>query len=479
MRSYLSPLDAAFLEIEESDETAHMQIGCAMIFDPVPGGDRPSLERLRERVRVRLGEGSILRRRLSMPRVDQLSLPVWLPDPDFDIGQLVRRATLPEPGGEGELTDWLGDYFSHRLDRTRPLWEVTLLEGLEGNRWALVFKVHHCLIDGISGAMIVAALLDVEPEPEEAKAPLEEMASLVGEDSERGVLTQRRGAVGEAAGGGIDGPIHPRRVASILSQSRRMAETLAAEELMPAQQTSLNRPIGASRRVATVEVPSEDLARVQQDLGGTVDDVVFAAVAGGLRRFFESRGEKVGRVLSMEPVGLRLRHASESLSRGNRVSALLLDLDLAEADPRSHYRRISAAASALNEGNVEERPPGPVRFAGLAPPLVQSVVARLAYMPGLFNVAITHLPSSPITLYSLGAIMRRTFPVVPICSGYAVSIAVTDYDGKTIFGLNADRDSVPDLEVLRAGIEDAFAELRDLCVPVKTRDLVSEPGLRS
>ncbi|MGN6816282.1 MAG: wax ester/triacylglycerol synthase family O-acyltransferase [Solirubrobacterales bacterium] len=462
MRSYLSPLDAAYLEIEEADEAVQMQIGAAMVFDPLPGGQRPSLEKLRRRARARLGEGSVLRRRLSMPRVGGLSLPVWLPDPALDVGGLIRRASLPEPGGEGELTDWLGDYFSHRLDRARPLWEVTLLEGLEHGRWALVFKLHHCLIDGISGAAVVAALVDVEPEPEEGEAPLAEFSAMVGEESERGVLTQRRGAVGETASGGIDAAVHPAKVASIDSQSRGLAETLARDELAPAPPTSLNRRIGASRRVAAVEVPLENLSRIERELGGTANDAVLAAVAGGLRRLFEARGEDIDHVRAMTPISLRLEDASKSLARGSQVSSLFLDLDLAEPDPLLRYRKIAAAAGASNDGAAPAEPAGrPLRFAGLAPPLVQSVVARLAFTPGLFNVAINNLPGSPLTLYSLGAPMRRTFPLVPIFSGHALSVAVASYKRTMTFGLNADRDSVPDLEVMRDGIEASLAELQD------------------
>jgi WS/DGAT/MGAT family acyltransferase len=462
MRSYLSPLDAAYLEIEEADEAAHMHVGCAMIFDPVPGSERPSLERLRQRARARLGEGSILRRRLSMPRADGLSLPVWLPDPAFDVGELIRRATLPVPGGEEELADWFGDFFSHRLDRTRPLWEVTLVEGLEHDRWALVFKVHHCLIDGISGATVAAALLDLKPEPEEAEAPLAELSSAVGADSERGVLLQRRGAVGETASGGIDAAVHPTKVASINSQSRTLAETLARHELMPAPPTSLNRRIGASRRVAAVEAPLESLYRIEQELGGTVDDIVLAAVAGGLRRLFEARGENVDRVRTMAPISLRLERTSESLARGSKVSSLFLDLNLAESDPLCRYRQIAAVASASSDDDAAAAPTGPLRFAGLAPPLVQSVLARLAYAPGLFNVTINSLPNIPIPVYSLGAPMRRALPLTPIVSGHALSVAVAGYGGQLTFGLNADRDSVPDLGVLQAGIEASLVELLDL-----------------
>jgi WS/DGAT/MGAT family acyltransferase len=268
-----------------------------------------------------------------------------------------------------------------------------------------------------------------------------------------------RGAVGEMAGGGIDAAVHPTKVASINSQSRTLAETLARHELTPAPPTSLNRRIGASRRVAAVEVPLENLRRIERELGGTVDDIVLAAVAGGLRRLFESRGQGVDHVRAMTPVSLRLEEASESLARGSKVSSLFLDLDLAEPDPWLRYRKVAAAVGASSNGGATE-PTGPLRFAGLAPPLVQSVVARLAYTPGLFNVTINSLPNSPITLYSLGAPMRRTFPLVPIFSGHALGVAVAGYEDTMTFGLNADRDSVPDLGVLQAGIETSLAELQ-------------------
>lgn len=471
MRSYLSPLDATLLEIEEGDDAAHMHVGAAMVFDPRPGGERPSLEKLREQARARLGESSILRRRLSMPRVGDFSLPVWLPDPAFDVGQLIRRATLPEPGGEEELMDWLGDHLSHRLDRARPLWEVTLLEGLEGGRWALVFKVHHCLIDGISGVTIVAAMLDLQPHLEEGTKTLAELVAMLGEESERGVLIRRRGAVGEAEGGGIDAAVHPRKVSSILEESRAMAETLARGELPSPPPTSLNRPIGASRGVAAVEVASEDLSRVGRGLGGTVDDVVLAAVAGGLRRLFESRGEEVDYVRAMVPISLRLQAASEALLSGSKkVASLFPDLALAEPDPLLRYRKIQAAASALGHGTGDAG--APLEFVGLAPPLVQSTVARLSFMPRLFNVTVASFPASPIPLYSLGARMHGAIPVVPIFSGHALSVAVGTYDGRTTFGLGADRDAVPDLAVLQAGIEASLAELLELASAPAPADAV-------
>ncbi len=454
----LSPLDAAFLELEEADESAHMHIGWALVFDPPPGGERPSLERLREQVGERLDAVPRFRRRLSSPRVGSLSLPTWVPASDLDPRELIRAAALPPPGGEAELVDWLGDFFSHRLDRSRPLWETVLVDGLEGGRWALVTKVHHCLIDGISGAEVATILLDVEAEPA-ADAPTlaDAIVSPQEEQPSLGRAGRLRGVVEGAVRGGVDAVRHPR---NLLSQSWAMAETLVRDELNAAPHTSLGEPIGATRRMAAVEVPLEEVKRIKNELGGTVNDVVLAASAGGLRRLFEGRGEDVEHVRAMVPVNLRV--AGESLSLGNRVSSLFVDLAVAEPDPLLRYRKISAAARELKSGNAAAGTDTVIKVAGLTPPAIQSIVARLMFTPRLFNLTITNVPASPITLYALGAPLRRIVPLVPIFSGHAIGVAVVSYDGTISFGLNADYDAVPDLETMRAGIEESLAELRQL-----------------
>ena len=457
MGTHLGPLDAAFLELEEADEAAHMHIGWAMVFDPLPGGERPSLERLREQTRERLEALPRFRRRLSSPRVAALSLPTWEPEPDLDPGELVRRATLPAPGGEAELMEWLGDFFSHRLDRSRPLWETTLLEGLEGGRWAIVSKVHHCLIDGISGAEVAAVLLDTEAEPSAESTTIAEIA-VPPEEDESGDGTWRR--LRDAAEGAVGVARHPRRVLSAISQSRALVETLVRDEVISAPRTSLNGSIGATRRMAAVEVPLDEIKAIKNELGGTVNDVVLAATAGGLRALFEARGEAaaVDHIRAMVPVSLR--GASESLALGNRVSSLFVDVAINEPDPLLRYRKISAAASALKSGNASAGSEAMISLAGLAPPVIQSVVARLSFTPRLFNITVTNVPASPVTLYALGAPMVRVVPLVPIFTGHAVGVAVVSYDGGVSFGLNADRDSVPDLEIMRDGIQLALAELQ-------------------
>jgi diacylglycerol O-acyltransferase len=453
MRSHLSPLDATFLEIEESDDAAHVQIGWASIFDPLPDGRGPCLEILREQARSRLEEASVLRRRLSLPRVAQLSLPMWLPDPAFDVGQMIGRAVLPDPGGEEELTGWLGEHFSRRLDRSRPLWEVTLLEGLEGGRWALVFKLHHCLVDGFSGANLAAALVDAEPHPEPGATTLAELVASFGEHRERAALMRLRGVVGV---GGIDAEVEPHDVAAILWRSQTIASRLARHQLEPPAPTSLNGPTGRNRDLSALDVSLEALERMGRDLGGTVNDVVMTAIAGGLRRLFEERGEGVERVRAILP--LNLRRASESLALGEEVSSLFVELDVAEPNPFRRYRKVASAASEAWEG-AGSVASFALERTDLTQPLVQSIIARLAFMPQLFNLTVVNISSFPFTLYSLGAPMRRVIPVIPLSSNHALGVSTAGYNGRMYFGLIADRDAVPDLDLVRIGIEETLHDL--------------------
>jgi diacylglycerol O-acyltransferase / wax synthase len=461
MSAQLSPLDAAFLELEEADEAAHMHIGWALVFDSPPGGERPSLERLRDQIRERLVALPRFRRRLSSPRVGRFSLPAWEPAADLDPGELIRRAVLPEPGGEAELMDWLGDFFSHRLDRSRPLWETTLLEGLDGGRWALVTKVHHCLLDGLSGASTATILLDTEPEPAPGSQTLADaIASSEEVGPSPGRVARLRGAGGGAVRGGVDTARHPRNLASLLAQPWAMAEMLVRDELIAAPHTSLNEAIGSTRQMAAVDVPLDEVKAIKRRLGGTVNDVILTAVAGGVRSLYAGREEEVDHVRAMVPVNLRA--VSESLSLGNKVSSLFVDLAVAEPDPLLRYRKIAAAARTLKTGNASAGTEGVIKLAGMAPPVVQSIVARLMFTPRVFNLTITNVPTSPVTLYALGAPMRRVVPLVPIFTGHAVGVAAVSYDGTVTFGLNADRDTVPDLEVMRTGMEESLAELRQL-----------------
>jgi diacylglycerol O-acyltransferase / wax synthase len=455
---HLTPLDAAFLELEEGDESAHMHVGWAMVFEPRPDDGTPTLDEVRALLDERLELLPRFLCRLSTPRTGKLSWPAWQADDDFDLVNHVRQARLPAPGGEAELYEWLGDFYSHRLDRAHPLWEMTLLDGLESGSWAIAAKVHHCLIDGMSGSSVTTVILDAEPHPVPGSRGV--LAGLASE----GEGDPRHGALGRLASGartGVDAALHPRKLRPLLDRSRAVADLLIRDELLGAPHTSLNAPIGGTRRFDATVAPLEDLKRIKRQLGGTVNDVVLAATAGGLRQLFERRGEEVAdSVRAMVPVSLR--QASESLALGNRVSSLFVDLAVAEPDPLLRYRRTAAAAADLKKAGQAGGAEVLMELAGVAPPAIHGVVARIAFAPRLFNITITNVPGPQMTLYALGAPLRRVLPLVPIFAGHALGVAAVSYDGEVTFGLNADRGRVADLAVLRAGIEQSLEELRQL-----------------
>ena len=460
MTDHLTALDAAFLELEEGDSSAHMHIGWTMVFDPLPGGSTPAVDEVRRLLEDRLSLLPRFRRRLSTPDTGALSWPTWIADEEFEIAAQVPHATLPEPGGRDEFLEWLAGFYSRRLDRTRPLWEMTLLDGLSDGKWAIAVKVHHCLVDGMSGASVVGLMLDPEPQPgPESKGMLE--AFQPPPDREDGIYGPRS-LITHGVRAGVDLALHPGKLRDLLSRSRGVAELFVRDELRGAPRTSLNVPIGRNRRVAELSVRLEELKAVKRELGGTVNDVVLAASVGGLRRLLESRGEEPDPrgVRAMVPVSVR--EASEAMALGNRVSSLFVELPAAEPDPHERYRQTMAATEALKGGKQAAGAETLVDIAGLAPPVLHAAVARLSYTPRLFNVTITNVPGSPTTLYALGAPLRHIFPLVPIFAYHAVGIAVVSYDGEVVFGLNADRDTVPDLEVLARGIADSLTELREL-----------------
>lgn len=460
MRSHLSPLDAVFLELEQADERLGLHFCWAAVFDPLPAGERPSLERLRDQVRRRLVGNAALRRRLSAPVVSDGAMPIWLPDPDLDVGLQVHHAQLPEPGAEAELMGWVGEYVAKRLDRSRPLWEATLLEGLEGGAWAIVGKIHQCMVDGISGPYIVASLLDFQRDTEVDMAALGAMIDAMGSEVDNGVLWRVRGAVGEEQSGGVDAALEARTVASIVSRSRERLEAFRAA-MPPAPATSLNGPTGPGRRVTTVEMPLAKAKAVSRGLGGRPDDVVLAATAGGLRRLFQSRREEVERVRVAVPVSMR--RARESFAFGNDVAPLFVDLPLAEPDPVRRYRQIATAAAELRTGGSPETE-ALLESADAPAPFVQCAYARLAFSPGLFNLTAASIPTTPFPLYALGARLRRGIPLGSIFSGHNLGVAAITYDDAIHFGLIADAEAVPDLDVLRIGIEEAVTELAMVAV---------------
>jgi diacylglycerol O-acyltransferase / wax synthase len=461
MADQLTPLDASFLEIEEQDDASHMHIGWAMVFDPLPsahaGMTAPAAQDLLDQLELRLHTLPRFRRRLSRPHTGGLSRPSWQPDERFDVENHVRVAALPAPGGEKELMDWLGDFWSHRLDRSLPLWELVLVEGLADGRWALVTKTHHALVDGMSGVDVTNLLLDATPD---ASWPPESPPT-----ADRSSAERRRSWPARAAGTALRVPAaalaHPRRSAGeVLRAGRAVAGLLVRDELIGAPTSTLNVPIGGTRRFAVARADLNEMKAVKRALGGTFNDVVLAAVTGALRAFLVHRGDELPARGLRAMVPVNLRASGEEGTLGNRVSSLFVDLPVAIGDPVGRYEQVTAAAEQLKAGSQAVGSDLIVQAAGLAPPALHALAVRTMFSPRLFNLTITNIPGPPRTLYAFGAPMREVLPLVPVFARHSLGIAVVSYAGGVYFGLNADSVSVRDLDVLSRALEQSIAELQ-------------------
>jgi diacylglycerol O-acyltransferase len=458
MTEHVSPLDATFLELEEADESAHMHIGALLTFEPPPGDGPPTIDAVRQHLGDRLSALPRYRQRLSEPHTGGLSWPAWEHHPNFNIDAHVHRAALPAPGGERELMDWLGEYWSHRLDRHRPLWEATLLEGLEGGRWALVTKTHHCMVDGVGSMDVGRLLLDTTPEgsrPPSAAPPQEASPG-------RGpLLGWLPSAIGGAARAGAGMALHPNRLREMLSRSRALGELLLRDEVIAAPHTTLNVAIGTDRDFDLVRVPLAELRAIKDSLGGTVNDVVLAATSGGLRRLMLSRGEEPAHGMrAMVPVNVRT--AGEHMALGNRISSLFVNLPVDYEMPISRYAHVVEHSEQLKSGTAAVGGSTLVELAGYAPPIVHTLLAQSLFASRLFNVTVTNVPGPQATLYALGSRLVEVAGLVPLAAEHCVAVAVLSYDGDVTFGLVGDRTTVPDLHVLRDGIAASLDELRVL-----------------
>jgi diacylglycerol O-acyltransferase / wax synthase len=451
----LTPLDATFLELEEVDDAAHMHIGSLMVFEAHPGTP-PKLPRLRRQIEHRLAALPSYRCRLSQPHTGGLTWPAWVVDPGFRIDEHVRRAELPAPGGRAELVAWAGEYWSERLDRHRPLWDACLVTGLEGRRWAIATKTHHSLVDGVGSVDVVHLLLDTRRRPRRAAAPAE-LAPL--EPDEHGGPLDR---LATGVRGGLYVARHPGRLRDAFLQAKAMTDVLVRDEILPAPHCSLNVPIGAHRRVRFVGADLEQIKGIKRELGGTVNDVILAAVAGGLRALLLERDEPPPAAGLRAMVPVNMRTAAQQFGLGNRVSSLFVHLPVAEPDAGRRYLVTVAEAEKRKRGDQARGGAGLVALSGLAPPILHAVFARSAFASRLFNLTVTNVPGPRVPLYAFGARMQEVLPLVPLAAGHAVGVAVVSYDGRVFFGLNGDERTMRDLDVLAHGIETAIGELRAL-----------------
>jgi WS/DGAT/MGAT family acyltransferase len=459
----LSPLDASFLFAE--DRTRAMHVGGVMTFAPAEGAE----------VDLDAFAALIGRRLALVPRYRQkvrevpghLGLPVWVDDPDFDLGYHVRRSALPRPGADEQLRALVGRLIARRLDRSRPLWEIYLVEGLAGGRFAVITKTHHAMVDGLASMDVGALLLDSTPEPRETEddewRPAPEPSALeLAADAVVEAWRRPRTVLDVAARAGAD-------VRELVTGVERVVATLvSATSARPVH--PLNTVIGEQRRFATARATLADHRAVRAARGGTVNDVVLAVVVGALRRWMMTRGEPLtegASVRALVPVSIRARRADPApavrggAAVGNRISAYFVDLPVGEDDPLCRLAQVSAAMAAHKANGRAVGATTLIRLAGLAPPTLHSLGVRLAsqFSSQVYNVLVTNVPGPPRPLYAMGARMLDMYPVVPLAGGQAVSVGITSYDGSMHYGLNADRDAMPDVEVLAAALTESLDEL--------------------
>jgi diacylglycerol O-acyltransferase len=456
-RDRLTGLDSSFLHLEHGP--AHMHVAGCMVFD----GQAPTYDELVDQILSRLHLVPRYRQRLAFVPLNQ-GRPVWVDDPHFNVAFHVRHTALPNPGGEDQLKRLCGRIFSQALDRSRPLWEIWLVEGLAEGRFALLSKTHHALVDGISGVDIATVLFDVSPDPvpvappdrEWIPRPLPTSVQLLAE-----ALLERATVPTEIVRGVRATLRGPRHFASRVGRAVGGVGAVARLATTTAPDSPLNVRIGPHRRFTWVRGDLAQYKAVKNALGGTVNDVVLAAVAGALGRYLRVHGEATEDTVLRAMVPVSVRADVERGALGNRVAAMWAPLPIGLTDPVQRLLTISRSMDGIKESGQAVGAQVLTELTGFAPPTIMAQAARLQARQRMFNLVVTNVPGPQIPLYLLGRQLDAMFPMVPLAANQALGIAIMSYNGQLNFGLNADYDALPDLEALadelRASIDELVA----------------------
>jgi diacylglycerol O-acyltransferase len=390
--------------------------------------------------------------------------PFWVDDPSFNIDYHVRHTALPSPGSLEQLRQLAGRIFSQRLDRSKPLWENWLVQGLEDNRFALISKTHHSLVDGVSGVDLAGVLFDLSHVPQEVPPPEEEWTAQPEPTQAELIAEGVKGAIRtpfDLAGQALGALQRPERT---LEQAREAVEGLGEvvwAGLNPAPETPLNVPIGPHRRIVWTSSDLDDFKLIKKRLGGTVNDVVLAVVSGALRRFLRSRGVRTEglELRALVPVSIRAEGAEGEL--GNQIAAMRGPLPVYCDDPVECLQIVRRTMGDLKES---KQALGAEVIAGLtefAPPTLLAQASRLNFSTRLFNLIVTNVPGPQFPLYIQGREMLELIPVAFLPEDHAMAIAIMSYNGGVRFGLLADYDAMPDVEFVAQALDDVLAELRE------------------
>lgn len=450
----LKAIDASFLTNETA--SSHMHVGAILIFE----GPAPRYVDLVEHVRGRLDRVPRFRQRLVIPPLEA-GRPLWADDVNFNLRYHIRHSALPEPGGETELKHLASRVFSQQLDRSKPLWEMWLIQGLENERFAIVTKTHHAMVDGISAVDIGTVLLDVEPIPVPAASedgwqpqPAPSSAKLVARGITDAAATPVRFA--ERVVEALQKPeTAARRVVEALEGVGEVAGALAD----PAPKVPLNQPIGPHRRFVLARSDLATFKRIKNALGGTVNDVVLTVVTGALRKWLEGRGIRTEGLELRALVPVSIRTEDERGNLGNRLAAMRGPLPVYLEDPARRLRVVSEQMEGLKRSKQALGAEVIARFNDFAPPTLLAQASRLNFSTRLFNLIVTNVPGPQIPLYLLGRELQEVFPVAFLPQNHALAVAIMSYNDHVCFGLLADYDSMADVDIIASGISESLAEL--------------------
>jgi WS/DGAT/MGAT family acyltransferase len=453
----LSAQDAAFLYLERPP--MHMHVAGVCVLDPRAGpSGRMAFEDLAGVIASRLHLVPRFRQK-AVPVPGNIARPVWVDDADFDIDFHLRRAALPSPGGGRELADFVQRVHSRPLDRSKPLWEIYFIEGLEDGLVAILTKAHHAMIDGISAVDLATVMFDFTPQPEVlAPPPWSPEPEPSGPELVREAIREQVMDPVAALAGVVRTAVRaPARAAGFVGDVIEGVRDLVRQG--PPPRGPFDAGIGPNRRVAMADAPVQRFKDIKNAAGGTVNDVVLAAVAGALHRVLKARREPTrGRTLrALVPVSVRTD--DQRLALGNRVTLVFVDLPVGSMDPVRRLRRIREATRGLKESMMALSADAIMNLGTFAPPTLHALAARLVSRGRWFNLVVSNVPGPQVPMYIAGARLLATYPVLPLAENVALSVAVTSLAGTMGFGFTGDWDATPDVDVMATSLEESLDEL--------------------
>ncbi len=450
----LTGIDATFLSNE--NENSHMHVGGIMVFEGPP----PVYDEFVDHIESRLPGVPRYRQKLVHPPLEA-GRPLWVDDNSFNLSYHVHHTALPAPGGDEDLAALADRIFSHSLDRSKPLWEMWLVQELEGDRFAIIAKSHHAMIDGISGVDIATVIFDLsrEAEPHAPNGrwrPEPEPSSLDLLRRGAGDLAGAPRRIGESAIGAV---LNPSSMIDRVTSGVEGLGEIARAFADPAPEVPLNAEIGPHRRIAWSQADLADLKRVKGAFDTTVNDVVLTMAAGAVRKWLLSRDFPTEDLELRAMVPVSVRGEDERGQLGNRLATMRAPLPVYEPDPVTRLEIVSASMDGLKDSKQALGAEVIARLNDFAPPTILAQAARINFSTRLFNLLVTNVPGPQVPLYVLGREMLSSIPVAFLAKNHALAVAVLSYNGQLNIGLLGDYDAMPDIDLISDGMGEALEEL--------------------